>query len=68
MISKKVIVALTISSIGLLLNGCVSFESEVFSSTSVAPTPEEKPAFYAQTGTPSSDDQPAVDLSSISPR
>ena len=68
MISKKVLVALAISSIGLFLNGCVSFESEVFSSTSSVPTPEEKPALYAQTGTLSTDDQPAVDLSSISPR
>jgi hypothetical protein len=68
MISKKVLVALAISSIGLLLNGCVSFESEVFTSTSAVPASDEKLAMYAQTGTPSSDDQPAVDLSSISPR
>jgi len=66
--SKKLLVALAINSIGLLLNGCVSFESEVFSSTSAVPASEEEPAMYAQTGTLSSDDQPSVDLSSISPR
>ena len=68
MISKKVLVALAISFFGLFLNGCVSFESEVFTPTSAVPAPEEKPALYAQTGTLPTDDQPVVDLSSISPR
>jgi hypothetical protein len=68
MILKKVIIALAIGSAGLLLKGCVSFESDVFSSTSATPPSEEKPALYAQTDTLPTDDQPEVDLSSISPR
>ncbi|RKX34989.1 MAG: hypothetical protein DRP71_05205 [Verrucomicrobia bacterium] len=68
MISKKKVVALATGTFALLLAGCVSFESDVFSSTSAAPTPEEKPAMLAQADPMPIDDMPAVEFRSISPR
>ncbi len=68
MISKKTIIALASGTIVLFQAGCVSFESDVFASTSSAPTFEAKPAALTQADVMPTDDTPFIDLASVSPR
>jgi hypothetical protein len=68
MISKKTIIALASGTIVLFLAGCVSFESDVFASASVAPTFEAEPAVLTQAEVVPNDDAPSIDLALVSPR
>ena len=65
---KKTIIALASGTIVLLHAGCVSFESDVFASTSAAPTFEEKPTALTQSDAMPTDEISSIDLASVSPR
>lgn len=68
MIPKRQVIALLTVTIVLLQAGCVSFESDVFTSTSATPTPEKNPTMFVQATPIPIDDKPTVDFRSISPR